>query len=347
MATTNTNAPKILIIYTGGTIGMVETPDGLQPFDFSHLMDNVPKVGQLGYDIQSVQFPQPIDSSNMNPSYWSQIVKDIADRYDEFDGFVILHGTDTMAYTASALAFMLRDLRKPVVITGSQLPIGDTREDGTENLISALQVAAAKDENGQPIIQEVVISFQDYIVRGCRSTKFTSTGFHAFKSFNYPNLGDIDLHITYNKPYLMRHTTALPLNPFYNMDPNILVMWLYPGITEDVVKAQLATPGIKAVILRTFGAGNAPTEQWFLNDLADAVSKGLIIYNVTQCLNGGDEQKRYYTGDMLAKAGVVSGYDITVEAAVTKMMYLLGSGLSKDQIVQYLQTSIAGEMTVE
>ena len=339
--------PRILIIYTGGTIGMVETPDGLQPFDFSHLMDNVPKVGQLGYQIDSVQFANPIDSSNMNPEYWNQIVKPIADRYDDYDGFVVLHGTDTMAYTASALSFMLRNLRKPVVITGSQLPIGDTREDGTENLISALMVAAAKDENGDSMIQEVVISFQDYIIRGCRSTKFTSTGFDAFKSFNYPALGTIDLHIDFAKPYLMRHDNNLPLNPFYGMDSNLLVMWLYPGITEDVVKAQLSTPGIKAVILRTFGAGNAPTEQWFLDAVADATSRGIIVYNVTQCLNGGDEQKRYYTGDMLAKAGVISGYDITAEAAITKMMYLLGSGLTKDQIVQYLGTSIVGEMTVE
>ncbi len=341
-----TKKPRILIIYTGGTIGMVETPNGLQPFDFSHLMDNVPKVGNLGYDIESVQFKDPIDSSNMNPTYWGMIVKDIADRYDEFDGFVVLHGTDTMAYTASALSFMLRNLRKPVVITGSQLPIGDTREDGTENLISALEVAAAKDENGDPMIQEVVISFQDYIVRGCRSTKFTSTGFHAFKSFNYPVLGTIDLHIDYARPYLMRHSTAEPLNPFYNMDPNILVMWLYPGITEDVVKAQLATPGIKAVVLRTFGAGNAPTEKWFLDALTEAVSRGLIIYNVTQCANGGDEQKRYYTGDMLAKAGVISGFDITAEAAVAKLMYLLGAGLTADQVRKYLTIDMVGEMTI-
>ncbi len=341
------DSPKILIIYTGGTIGMVETANGLQPFDFSHLMDNVPKLSNLGYTIDSVQFKQPIDSSNMNPTYWAQIAKDIADRYDQYDGFVVLHGTDTMAYTASALGFMLRNLRKPVVITGSQLPIGDTREDGTENLIAAVEVAAAKDSDGNPMIQEVVIAFQDYIVRGVRSTKFTSTGFHAFKSFNYPNLGTIDLHIEYAKPYLLRHDTALPLDPFYNMDPSVLVLWLFPGITEATVKAQLATPGIKAVVLRTFGAGNAPTEQWFLDAVADAVNRGLLVYNVTQCLNGGDEQKRYYTGDMLAKAGVITGYDITIEAAVTKMMYLLGAGLTKDQIIEYLNTSLVGEITVE
>lgn len=340
-------APKILIIYTGGTIGMVETANGLQPFDFSHLMDNVPKLKDFGYTIDSVQFKQPIDSSNMNPSYWGQIAKDIADRYDDYDGFVVLHGTDTMAYTASALGFMLRNLRKPVVITGSQLPIGDTREDGTENLISAVQVAATKDENGDPMIQEVVIAFQDYIVRGVRSTKFTSTGFHAFKSFNYPNLGTIDLHIDYAKPYLLRHDTQLPLDPFYAMDPSVLVLWLFPGITEATVKAQLAVPGIKAVVLRTFGAGNAPTEQWFLDAIADAVNRGIIVYNVTQCLNGGDEQKRYYTGDMLSKAGVITGFDITIEAAVTKMMYLLGAGLTKEQIVEYLNTSIVGEITVD
>lgn len=276
---------RILIVYIGGTIGMVDTPEGLQPFDFSHLMDNVPKLSELGYTIDSVQFKTPIDSSNMNPGFWNMIVKDIAENYEKYDGFVILHGTDTMAYTASALAFMLRNLRKPVVVTGSQLPIGDVREDGTQNLVSAIQVAASKDQNGEPVISEVVISFQDCILRGCRATKFSSTGFDAFKSFNYPDLGSIDLHITFAEPYLLRHDERLPLDPFYDMDPNILVMWLYPGITEEVVKAQLSAPGLKAVVLRTFGAGNAPTEQWFLDAMGDAVKRGLIIYNVTQCSN--------------------------------------------------------------
>lgn len=340
----NTEKPKILIIYTGGTIGMTETPEGLQPFDFSHLMDNVPKIGRLGYVIDSRQFATPIDSSNMNPQYWSQIVKIIADNYEAYDGFVVLHGTDTMAYTASALSFMFRNLSKPVVLTGSQLPIGDTREDGTENLISALMVAASKDDKGQPMIQEVVISFQDHIIRGCRATKFSSTDFDAFKSFNYPDLGKIDLNIEFAEPYLLRHNTLLPLDPFYNLDPNVAVIWLFPGITEQVLKAQLQIPGLKGVILRTFGAGNAPTEAWFDNCLATAIEKGLLIYNVTQCLNGGDEQKRYYTGDMLSRAGVISGHDITVEAALTKMMYLFGTGMSNEEAVKYLEVSIVGEI---
>lgn len=339
--------PKIFIVYTGGTIGMVETADGLQPFNFNHLMDNVPKIGQLGYEIGNYQFPQPIDSSNMNPQYYNQIVKAIADNYDDYDGFVVLHGTDTMAYTATALSFMLQNLRKPVVVTGSQLPIGDTREDGTENLISALQVAAAKDENGDPMLQEVVISFQDYVIRGNRSTKFTSTGFDAFKSFNYPNLGTIDLHIDFNKPFLFRPQVNEPLEPMMTMDPSVLVLFLFPGITEASVKAQLATPGIKAVVMRTFGAGNAPTEKWFLDAIGDAVKRGLIVLNITQCANGGDEQKRYYTGDMLAQAGVISGYDMTCEAGVMKLMYLLGKGLSTDQVKQYLGVPMVGEMTVE
>lgn len=344
----NTAKPRILIIYTGGTIGMIEDANNnLVPFDFSHLIDNVPKIADLNYEIGHVQFNPPIDSSNMNPTYWGEIVKAVADNYDDYDGFVVLHGTDTMAYTASALSFMLRGLKKPVVITGSQLPIGDIRQDGTENLITALQIAAAKcPETGEPMVQEVVISFEKHLLRGNRCTKKSSTDFDAFKSYNYPDLGEMDLHITYNKDYLLRPQEDRPLDPFYNMDPSVLVLFLFPGITEASVKAQLATPGIKAVVLRTFGAGNAPTEKWFVDAIAEAVRKGLIILNVTQCVNGGDEQKRYQTGDALAQAGVISGQDITCEAALCKLMYLLGSGLSSKEVSDWLQVDMCGEMTV-
>ena len=336
---------RILMIYTGGTIGMVETPDGLQPFDFKHLMENVPKLSELGYEIDSAVFAQPIDSSNMNPQHWGEFVKMIAEGYESHDGFVVLHGTDTMAYTASALAFMLGDLHKPVVLTGSQLPIGAVREDGTQNLVSAVQVAAAKNDDGTPVIQEVVISFQDFVVRGCRATKFSSTDFEAFRSFNYPPLANIDLHITYNTPYLAKRDQTTPLQPHYAMGPDVEVLWLYPGITQATVHAQLSMEGVKAVALRTFGAGNAPTEQWFLDEIAGAVKRGVIVLNVTQCLNGGDEQKRYYTGEALAQAGVISGGDMTIEAAVTKLMYLTGSGMSDDEIKAKLQVSLVGELT--
>lgn len=341
-------ATKILMIYTGGTIGMIEDPvtHTLRPFDFDHLMDNVPKIGDLGYDIDHVQFDPPIDSSNMNPQCWQQIAKYIADGYDKYDGFVVLHGTDTMAYTASALSFMLQGLSKPVVITGSQLPIGETREDGTENLITALQIAGAKDPvTAEPMVQEVVISFENYLVRGNRSTKVSATNFHAFVSYNYPNLGTMDLHIDFNKDYLWRPASRGPLDPKYNFDPNVSVVFLFPGITPTCLNNQLNDASLKGIVLRTFGAGNAPTEKWFTDALAAATARGLLIVNVTQCPNGGVEEKRYYTGDMLAKAGVISGGDMTCEAALTKMMYLFGLGLSAEQVAQYMQTNINGELT--
>lgn len=326
---------------------MIEDPvtHTLRPFDFKHLIANVPKIGELGFNIDNVQFESPIDSSNMNPKHWQQIVKYIADGYDKYDGFVILHGTDTMAYTASALSFMLGNLRKPVVITGSQLPIGETREDGTENLITALQIAAAKQPNGDPMIQEVVISFENYLIRGNRSTKYSSTNFNAFTSFNYPKLGTMDLHITFNQDYLWRNPSVGPLEPKYNMDSNVTVIYIFPGITEANIRNQLNDATLKGVVLRTFGAGNAPTESWFTDALAEASKRGVVIVNVTQCPNGGVEEKRYYTGDMLSKAGVISGYDMTCEAALTKMMCLFGLGLSNEQVAYYMQSSMAGELT--
>ncbi len=336
------------MIYTGGTIGMIEDPvtHTLRPFDFDHLIDNVPKIGDLGLDIDHVQFDPPIDSSNMNTKHWAAIAKYIADGYDKYDGFVVLHGTDTMAYTGAALSFMLRGNRKPVIITGSQLPIGEDREDGTENLITALQIAAAKDPvTGDPMVQEVAISFNDYLVRGNRSTKHSSTNFDTFYSYNYPVLATMDLHINYNKDYLLRPTINGPLDPNLNMDPNVGCIYLFPGITEENLRNQLNDASLKGIVLRTFGAGNAPTEAWFTQALTEATARGLIIVNVTQCDNGGVEEKRYYTGDMLAKAGVISGYDMTFEAAICKLMHLFGLGLSHDQVVNYMQTNLVGEMT--
>ena len=341
-------APRILIVYTGGTIGMTEDPatGALAPFDLSHLMDNVPKIGRLGYSLDHVELDPPIDSSNMNPGVWAQVARMIADAYEGYDGFVVLHGTDTMAYTASALSFMLGQLAKPVILTGSQLPIGEIREDGTENLITALQIAAARDEDtARPMVQEVAISFGRFLWRGNRATKVSSTDFGAFKSFNYPALAAMDLHIDFDRKRLWRPAGDQPLEPFYDMDDAVSVVFVYPGMSEAVLRAQLATPGLKGVVLRTFGAGNAPTEPWFDHALKEAVEAGLVVCNVTQCPAGGVEEKRYATGDALAEAGVTSGLDMTCEAALTKMMHLFGRGLSAEDVREYLQVSMRGELT--
>lgn len=340
--------PRILIIYTGGTIGMIEDPvtKALRPFDFSHLMDNVPKVKMLNYDIDNTQFEPPIDSSDMSPAHWQDIARSIADNYDKYDGFVVLHGTDTMAYTASALSFMLKNLRKPVIITGSQLPIGEVRTDGEENLITALQIAAATDVDGSPMVQEVAILFEDYLWRGNRATKRSAGNFNAFKSNNYPELAKVGLDINFFREALMRHDEIEELVPRYNLDPSILVIDLYPGLSKDVLGHLLNTPGIKGIVLRTYGAGNAPTTPWFIEMIRNTIERGIIVLNVTQCVNGGVHTNRYITGDILAATGVISGFDITLEAAITKMMFLFGLGLDANQVKRYLEHPLAGEMTV-
>ena len=340
--------PRILIVYTGGTIGMTEdlATGALVPFSFDHLMRNVPKIGRLGYALDHVEIDPPIDSSNMNPAHWAQVAKMIADAYDDFDGFVVLHGTDTMAYTASALSFMLRGLAKPVILTGSQLPIGEIREDGTENLITALQIAAARTGDGAPMVQEVAISFGRHLWRGNRAMKVSSTNFGAFASYNYPPLADMDLHIVYRERLLARPAAGTALAPLYAMDDAVAVAFLYPGITEAALRPQLLAPGAKAVVLRTFGAGNAPTETWFTDLVAEAVGAGKVVVNVTQCPAGGVEEKRYATGDALAKAGVVSGCDMTCEAALTKLMHLFGQGLSATVVAAAMTLPRAGELTV-
>ena len=251
--------PRILIIYTGGTIGMIENPEthALQPFDFDHLMDNVPKVKKLDYDIDNIQFNPPIDSSNMDPTHWSDIALAIEEHYDLYDGFVVLHGTDTMAFTASALSFMLKNLCKPVIITGSQLPIGEVRTDGEENLITALQVAAAVDEVRRPRVQEVAILFENYLWRGNRATKMSADNFNAFKSFNYPELAEIGLDIEFKKSSL-RKMAPQPLEVSTALDTNVMFLELNPGMTEQTLDYLLHTPGIKGIVLKTYGAGNTP-----------------------------------------------------------------------------------------
>lgn len=344
----NNHKPRILIIYTGGTIGMIENPDthSLQPFDFTHLIDNVPKVKKLDYEIDNIQFNPPIDSSDMSPRHWVEIARHIDENYDKFDGFVVLHGTDTMSYTASALSFMLENLHKPVIITGSQLPIGEVRTDGEENLITALQIAAATDINGEPMVREVAILFEDYLWRGNRSTKMSADNFNAFKSNNYPSLAKIGLGIHFNEEALWRVQAKRPLNVQYGMDQAVMIIDLNPGITEGILRHQLATPGVKGIVLKTYGAGNAPTEAWFTEAIKDAIDRGIVILNVTQCVNGGVHDRRYMSGNQLASTGVISGHDITSEAAITKMMYLFGLGLSTSEVRRYLECSLCGEVSI-
>ena len=339
--------PRIFIIYTGGTIGMIENPEthALQPFDFSHLMDNVPKVKKLDYEIHNFQFNPPIDSSNMDPIHWRDIALTIEENYDRYDGFVVLHGTDTMAFTASALSFMLENLSKPVIITGSQLPIGEVRTDGEENLITALQVAAATDERGRPRVQEVAILFENYLWRGNRATKMSADNFNAFKSFNYPELAEIGLDIEYNANSL-RKMPPRPLKVYTEMDNNVMFLELNPGMTEQTLDYLLKTPGIKGIVLKTYGAGNSPSYPWFIERIREAVDRGVVIVNVTQCVNGGVNCSLYETGNSLSAAGVIRGFDITSEAAITKLMYLFGMKYSPSMVKKYMASDLCGEVTI-
>ena len=262
-------------------------------------------------------------------------------------GIAVLHGTDTMAYTASALSFMLEHLNKPVIITGSQLPIGEVRTDGEENLITALQIAAERDPvNGEPMVQEVAILFENYLWRGNRATKMSADNFNAFKSNNYPSLAKIGLSIQFHNESLWRVHDRMPLRVHTGMDTNVLIIYVHPGLTEASLRQQLETPGVKGVVLKTYGAGNGPTFPWFCDAIRRAVDRGIVIVNVTQCSNGGVHQKRYFTGDMLARAGVLSGHDITTEAALTKMMFLFGMGLSGKQVAHRIVHPICGEMSL-
>ena len=327
---------------------MIEDPKthSLVPFDFTHLIENVPKIKMLGYDIHNIQFNPPIDSSDMEPLNWTEIAKQIELNYDQFDGFVVLHGTDTMAYTASALSFMLRNLEKPVIITGSQLPIGEVRTDGEENLITALQIAAAIDPaDNRPMIREVAILFENYLWRGNRATKKSADNFNAFKSYNYPPLASIGLGIHFNHDYLWRRSPDGPLKVYSGMETSVGFVDLFPGLTEKSLRYQLEMPGLKGIVMRTYGAGNAPTAQWFYDTLHEAVANGLVVVNVTQCVAGGVHAKRYYSGDRLFEAGALNGRDMTSEAAITKLMHLFGQGMSPQEVSAAFPFSLCGEVT--
>lgn len=339
--------PSVLLIYTGGTIGMIENPEtgALENFNFAHLLKHVPELKRFNYHISSYQFDPPIDSSDMEPSLWAKIVAIINDNYENFDGFVILHGTDTMAYTASALSFMLENLAKPVILTGSQLPIGTLRTDGKENLITSIEIAAAKYPDGRAIVPEVCIFFENLLLRGNRTTKINAENFNAFRSYNYPPLATVGIHIKYEYDRIRKADPNLPMHPHYVFDTNVLILTIFPGIQENVVSNIFQSPGLKAVVLKTYGSGNAPQKPWFIRLLKEATQRGIVIVNISQCPAGMVEMGRYETGLHLLDAGVISGYDATVESVLTKLMFLLGHNLSPKEVRTEMSRSIAGEFS--
>lgn len=341
--------PQVLLIYTGGTIGMIRNPEtgALENFDFDHLLDEVPELRRFDYDISTYTFQPPIDSSDMGLEHWARLVGIIERNYALFDGFVILHGTDTMAYTASALSFMLENLGKPVILTGSQLPIGMLRTDGKENLISAIEIAAAKRQDGEPMVPEVCIYFKEKLMRGNRTTKINSEQFNAFRSFNYPELATAGIHIRYNTQAIRRPDPTRPFKAHYLVDPNVVVLTLFPGIQQNLVHAVLNIPSLKAVVLRTFGAGNAPQLKWLKEELKAASESGILVVNITQCQSGSVHMGLYETSLPLLDAGVVSGYDSTPECAIAKLMFLLGHKLPLARLREMMNSSLAGEITKE
>jgi L-asparaginase len=337
---------SILIIYTGGTIGMVHDPvtGSLMPIDFRHITDHVPELSKFGYDLHSISFDPVKDSSNVDPEVWVKLAEIIEEGYNDFDGFVVLHGTDTMAYTASALSFMLENLEKPVILTGSQLPIGLLRTDGRENLITAIEIAAAK-ENGVIAVPEVCIYFDNKLTRGNRTTKMSAEHFDAFNSPNYPPLAEVGLHLRYSNNYIRYPEKENNLIVHKSFDTNVAILKLFPGINRKLVQAFTRTEGLRGLIVETFGSGNAPTYQWFLDELIQFLNKGGIIFNVTQCPGGSVEMGLYETSRQMLEAGVVSGKDITSEASVTKLMHLLGRYSSKNDVIASLKKSLAGEIS--
>lgn len=343
-----TQKSALLLIYTGGTIGMKQDMKDLtlKPFDFSQILDEVPEIRKFAFKIDTYSFEPPIDSSDVEPSLWQDLARLIKEKYEDYDGFIILHGTDTMSYSASALSFMLDGLTKPVIFTGSQLPIGVPRTDGKENLISAVEIASAKDDEGHPAVPEVCVCFDSLLMRGNRSTKVNSEVFRAFQSPNFPPLAEAGINIRYNNEYIRKPNDwyqSLTINT--ELDTRVSILKIHPGITPEVVRNILCGKDTRAIIMETYGSGNAPTRDWFLDIVKESSAMNKIIVNVTQCLAGTVNMNIYANGKALERAGVIDGYDSTTESALAKLFYLMGKSRDNEWVKAMMSRNLKGEIS--
>ena len=343
-----TRKSALLMIYTGGTIGMKQDAHDmtLKPFDFSQILEEVPEISKFAFKIDTTTFDPLIDSSDVEPTLWQELAGLIKEKYDDYDGFIILHGTDTMSYSASALSFMLDGLTKPVIFTGSQLPIGVPRTDGKENLISAVEIASAKGPDGHPAVPEVCVCFDSLLMRGNRSTKVNSEVFRAFQSPNCPPLAEAGINIRYNNEYIRKPNDwyqSLTVN--MDLDTRVSILKIHPGITPEVVRNILCGDETRAVIMETYGSGNAPSKKWFLDIVKEAASMDKIIVNITQCLAGTVNMNIYANGKLLEDAGVVDGYDSTTESALAKLFYLMGKSKDNDWVRAMMDKNLKGEIS--